>query len=157
MNPRGPDDAAPAYSYSYQSPTYVYPSGQTYSYSTETTTSSPYSDPAYSYPAYSAPAAPYTDGITVYGRRTWRGGNDEHPELSRPVSYRDLDLRTEAGVAELKARIARTARRLCSELGEPPAREQNTTVLPSCQAAARDSAYQQVQAAVDSARYWANR
>jgi hypothetical protein len=74
---------------------------------------------------------PVTDegGITVYGRPYL---NEEHPMLSQSVSYADLDLSTAAGVEELRYRIRQTANDLCARLGEPPAIEQNTTVLPSC-------------------------
>jgi UrcA family protein len=90
------------------------------------------------------------NGITVYGRVS---PYEQHPMLSQRVSYRDLDLSTRAGVQTLKWRVRQTANALCARLGERPGIEQNTTVLPSCQAAARDSASIQIGKAVQAARY----
>lgn len=100
-----------------------------------------------------AAQAPYADGITVYGHRGVHRLPNGEPELSRRVSYADLDLTTPEGQAELNWRIDDTAQSLCARLGEPPERDQNTAVLPSCQAAARQSAYGQVRRAIDYARY----
>lgn len=88
-------------------------------------------------------------GITVYGQRLPPG---EPQELSKPVSFRDLDLKTDAGVRILQERVTSAAADLCQQLGEPEERAQNTTVLPSCQAAARGSAAWSVRRAVASAR-----
>jgi UrcA family protein len=100
-------------------------------------------------PAHSATS----DGVTVYGRQLLPG---EPYSLSERVNIRDLDLATRAGVNEARFRIASTANALCSALGERPEREQNTTVLPSCQGAARQGATGQVMRAVDAARYRAS-
>jgi UrcA family protein len=100
--------------------------------------------------AQSHAAPTYSDGIVVYGRAPSPG---EPYALSQTVSYRDLDLSTRYGVETLKWRIAETARALCADIGERPEREQNTTVLPSCQGSARESAAGQVMRAVRDARY----
>jgi UrcA family protein len=107
--------------------------------------------PAYSPPSYSTPAYSdaYAGGVTVYGRAP-----RDLDELSQTVSFRDLDLTTRAGVDQLRWRIRNAAEALCGSLGEGREYEQNTAVLPSCQAAARDRAEFQVRRAVDYARYW---
>lgn len=92
----------------------------------------------------------YSGEITVYGRAPMPG---EPYSLSQTVSYRDLDLSTRYGVETLKRRVSEAARAMCADLGERPEREQNTTVLPSCQGAARESAAGQVMRAVQGARY----
>jgi len=96
-----------------------------------------------------APGAATAAGVVVYGQR-FRPG--EPAELSMPVSFRDLDLRTDAGVRALQQRVATAANDLCKRLGEPEERAQNTAVLPSCQAAARGSAAWGVRRAVNQAR-----
>jgi UrcA family protein len=116
----------------------------------EVVTSAPY-ESAYS-TTYTAPAAVYEDpGITVYSR-PYRHENSRG-EISGRVSYADIDLSTEAGANALRWRVDREAKSLCAELGEPEEIGQNTSVLPSCQAAARDTAYAQVRSAVAAARY----
>lgn len=106
--------------------------------------------PHYRYPDYRSQGPSYSDGITVYGRAP---SATEPYSLSQTVSYADLDLSTRAGLNTLRWRIGEAANALCGQLGQPSEREQNTTVLPSCQASARDAASGQVQRAVDRARY----
>lgn len=98
--------------------------------------------------AASAPAAAQTaEELTVIGRY---GPAGEVRTLSGIVSYRDLDLTTEAGRKTLKERIKTTARDLCVRLGEPPT--ERTPPAPSCQQAAIDNAWDQQQVALAQAR-----
>jgi UrcA family protein len=66
---------------------------------------------------------------------TGRLGNvpDSVRSLSRPVSYADLDLSTEAGRHVFKQRISLTARWLCDKLGESGSGD---ALAPSCRDAA---------------------
>ena len=95
----------------------------------------------------------YADGITVYGHPGRHRLPNDDPELSRRVHYSDLDLTTQAGQDVLNWRIARTAQELCSRLGEDNEQSQNSAVLPTCQAAARDSAYAQAHRVIEAAQY----
>jgi UrcA family protein len=61
-----------------------------------------------------APAFGQEPVSTVMGHRVADGGR----VLSATVSYRDLDLRTSDGQAQLHHRVWRTAERLCSRAGE---------------------------------------
>jgi UrcA family protein len=120
-------------------------------------------DPAYGpygpYPApqpYPAPVyapAPYADGVTVYGRPAPYRVPDHVQELSAGVVYNDLDLATREGQDELNWRIARTADDLCDRLGEGDEAGRRSSVLPTCQASARDGARGQVRRAVKDAQY----
>jgi UrcA family protein len=58
---------------------------------------------------------------------------DNVKSLSRPVSYADLDLSTEAGRHVLHQRVSLTARWLCDKLGEGGAGD---SLAPSCRDAA---------------------
>lgn len=78
------------------------------------------------------------DELTVTGRY---GVGPEVRSLSAAVSYRDLDLTTEAGRAVLRQRVKDTARDLCERLGE--ANTTDTPLIPSCERAAVDSASRQ--------------
>lgn len=66
---------------------------------------------------------------------TGRLGNvpDSAKSLSRPVSYADLDLSTEAGRRVLHQRVSLTARWLCDKLGEGGSGD---SLAPSCREAA---------------------
>ena len=66
---------------------------------------------------------------------TGRLGNvpDSTKSLSRPVSYADLDLSTEAGRRILHQRVSLTARWLCDKLGEGGSGD---SLAPSCRDAA---------------------
>ena len=61
--------------------------------------------------------------------------------LQFPVSYRDLDLSTEAGRKILRHRVALTARYLCGKLGES---DTSPGVVPSCRQAAVTDAMKRV-------------
>ncbi len=61
-----------------------------------------------------AAAQSTVDEIVIY---PYAGTDREPATLSRVVSFRDLDLRTQAGQDALKDRIQSTARDLCDELG----------------------------------------
>jgi UrcA family protein len=106
-------------------------------------------DPVYGPAPY---PAPYADGITVYGRPAPYRVPDYVQELSATVAYDDLDLATREGQDELNWRIARTADELCGRLGEGEEAGRNRSVLPTCQASARDGARSQVRRAVKDAR-----
>lgn len=98
-------------------------------------------------------APPYADGVTVYTRPPPYRVPDDVRELSAGVAYDDLDLATREGRDILDWRIARIADRLCDRLGEGEEAGRNSSVLPTCQASARDSARGQVRRAVEDARY----
>jgi UrcA family protein len=70
--------------------------------------------------------------------------------LAYPVSYRDLDLRTEVGRNELSRRIEITADYLCKRLGEEE-KEPSSAYLPSCRADAIGRAKAAAAAARDEA------
>lgn len=85
--------------------------------------------------------------LTVMGRV---GVDGELKELSRVVSYADLDLRTEAGQDALRSRIRATAEELCQALDEP--QYQTGSVVPSCENDAVQNAMGQFETAVAQAR-----
>lgn len=66
---------------------------------------------------------------------------DSVQSLSQAVSYRDLDLSTAAGRAEVRHRIKLTARYLCNKMGES---DSSSSVAPSCQQAATDDAMKRI-------------
>jgi UrcA family protein len=74
------------------------------------------------------------DEITVVGST---GPDGKPASLSRVVSLSDLDLRSDAGVKEMRNRIRVTARDLCNELGEGPP---STPLDASCQSVALKNA-----------------
>jgi len=84
--------------------------------------------------------------VTVVGRI---GPEGEPQTLSRTVSYRDLDITTDAGQTELKRRINDTARDLCRQLGETGG---STGVVPSCEDAAVKDATAQMRRHVAAAQ-----
>lgn len=98
--------------------------------------------------AVAAPAlAQEVEEITVVGRL----GPDGRPAtLSRIVSYRDLDLTTNAGQDMLRRRIRDTARDLCAELGEP-SRTSGPGLVTSCREQAERDAIGQMRIAVANA------
>ncbi|MDX3885351.1 UrcA family protein [Edaphosphingomonas haloaromaticamans] len=55
--------------------------------------------------------------------------------VSQPVSYSDLDLSTDAGVATLKSRVSRAADRICGRTGNVP-----TVASARCRAKAIEGA-----------------
>lgn len=96
-----------------------------------------------------APAlAQEVEEITVIGRFDPDG---RPATLSRVVSYRDLDLTTQAGQDMLRQRIRDTARDLCTELGEPT-RASAGSPVPSCREQAERDAFSQMKIAIASAR-----
>jgi UrcA family protein len=70
--------------------------------------------------------------------------------ISVPVSYRDLDLTTEAGRSTLRQRVNSTARDACRRLGE--ANMGGTAAQPSCERDAMNSATGQMQQAFAQAK-----
>jgi UrcA family protein len=78
-----------------------------------------------------AHAQPTSEEIIVTGR--YGTVPESVKSLSLAVSYRDLDLSTPSGQAELKHRIGLTARFLCDKLGES---DSSSGVVPSCRDAA---------------------
>jgi UrcA family protein len=87
------------------------------------------------------------DGVTVYGRRLPPG---EPGELSRAVSYRDLDLRTDMGATTLRKRVKDTAAELCKELGDTETR--STSIIPTCEEVAVGAASWDVRRVITAAR-----
>jgi len=79
-----------------------------------------------------------SEDITVTGR--YGRVPDSVRSLSQAVSYADLDLSTKAGKAELRHRVALTARYLCDKLGEPA----TSSPPPSCRDAAVSDAMSRV-------------
>lgn len=77
--------------------------------------------------------------ITVTGR--YGRVPDSTQSLSQGVSYADLDLSTKAGKAELRHRVALTARYLCDKLGESAT---SSPPVPSCRDAAVSDAMARV-------------
>jgi UrcA family protein len=95
-----------------------------------------------------AAAAPAFAQTTV-GELTVTGAwyEDGRPvSLSRPVSYADLDLRSQRDQDILRQRVNATAREICDELGED--RPNHTNLGKSCQVRAINDAMSQVGAAV---------
>lgn len=96
--------------------------------------------------ALAAPVlAQSVDELTITGRY---GSMDNVRELSRVVTYSDLDLTTPAGVDGLKFRVKDTARGLCAELGESGS---GGPLVPSCERQAINDAMAQVNMAIASA------
>ena len=87
------------------------------------------------------------DELTVTGHYSASG---EPRTMARVVSYRDLDLTTDAGMARLERRIHRAAHAVCRQLGEP-----NTPsgVAPSCDSDAISTAMNQAHDAEHNARH----
>jgi UrcA family protein len=97
----------------------------------------------YAYSAYDHSSdVASVDEMVVAGRYRYNGPNT----LSRPVSYRDLDLATYAGREALKMRVRMTARDICRELGE--SRHNGGPLMRSCEDDAVRSARSQVRYAV---------
>ncbi len=70
-------------------------------------------------------------------------------ELTRRVSYADLDLSKYADVTELKTRIETTAKEFCEQLADMfPFNPANRGEISSCTNQAVDGAEEQVQAAI---------
>jgi UrcA family protein len=80
-------------------------------------------------------AGAVADEVVVTGR--YRVG-PEVRRLAAPVSYRDLDLTTDAGRDVLRQRVRATAQDLCRRLGE--ANMGSTLAQPSCERDAINSA-----------------
>jgi UrcA family protein len=92
-----------------------------------------------------APATAQTlDELTVVGPR----GPNGPDTLSRAVDISDLNLRYDADMREMRARVRTTARQLCEELGETG----GPGVTPSCVDAAVQGAQRQVRFAIAQAR-----
>jgi UrcA family protein len=70
--------------------------------------------------------------------------------ISRPVRFDDLDLRTEWGARELRARIEYAARDMCNQLDT--LYPVSTSDSPPCFRTAVDNAMYQADAAIDAAR-----
>jgi UrcA family protein len=85
--------------------------------------------------------------LTVIGK--W--GPDGPTSLSRAVDISDLDLRSDAGVSEMKARVRATANDICNEL-EGKGGGGPSGLLPSCQNDAIRSAQSQMNIAIAQAR-----
>jgi UrcA family protein len=95
-----------------------------------------------------APALAQTVGeLTVIGK--W--GPNGPTSLSRAVDISDLDLRSDAGVSEMKARVRATADDICNEL-EGKGGGGPSGLLPSCQNDAIRSAQSQMNMAIAQAR-----
>jgi UrcA family protein len=85
--------------------------------------------------------------FTVLGRHDAR---DEH-SLTAAVSYRDLDLTTRDGRAALRARVWKTAEKLCARIGE--SHVSSATRALSCEDQAVYGASGQLQTAIAQARF----
>jgi UrcA family protein len=85
--------------------------------------------------------------FTVLGRHDT---GDEH-SLTAAVSYRDLDLATRDGRAALRARVWKTAEKLCARIGE--SHINSATRALSCEDQAVYGASGQLQAAFAQARF----
>jgi UrcA family protein len=84
--------------------------------------------------------------------RTAIGAKIEVIELSRRVSYADLDLNRPADVTELKTRIETTAKESCEQLSDMfPSNPSDRNELRRCTNQAVDGAEEQVQAAIAAA------
>lgn len=75
----------------------------------------------------------------------------EQLRLSRPVSYKDLDLSTQAGQDELKKRIRQVAQQSCQELSRTDAMNPTLSDASTCVRQAVSSAAPQMRIAVASA------
>jgi UrcA family protein len=82
--------------------------------------------------------------------RTYSGIPVERVSLARQVSYRDLDLTTQSGVANLTSRIAATAKQACSKLDAlyPPSVYPPESTYDECVQSAVDGGMVQARAAV---------
>jgi len=73
--------------------------------------------------------------------------------MSRGISYRDLDLTSDADVAKLEVRVKQTAEEICRQLDRPP---KSISISPkdmkTCVRSASENALADVRAAVASAR-----
>jgi UrcA family protein len=78
------------------------------------------------------------------------GAPVEEITLTRRVTFRDLDLATAAGGAELEKRVKDAARALCQELDRRSPLMEKTAV--PCAKTATENAMIQVQAAIAAAR-----
>ena len=95
-----------------------------------------------------APAMAQTvEELTVTGRQ---GVGPNTRSLSAVVSYRDLDLTTEAGRTVLTQRVRSTAQDLCRRLGEDNMGATGTA--PSCEQDAIGSVSEQQRVAIANAR-----
>ena len=98
--------------------------------------------------AWAASAQPQTVAEEVVVTARYKG--KELRSLSVPVSYRDLDLTTEAGRETLKKRVKDTANDACRRLGE--GNLGGTYALPSCEREAINSVAGQEQQAFAHAK-----
>jgi UrcA family protein len=96
--------------------------------------------------AVAQPGYATVDELTVTGRY---GVGANVPSLSTAVSYRDLDLTTNAGRDALSQRVRSAAYDLCRRLGESGAGD--TALAPSCERDAMNSARDQERLAVATA------
>lgn len=97
--------------------------------------------------ALSAPAiAQEVDEITVIGSFAPDGRPNS---LSRVVNISDIDLRTDAGVSEVRSRVKATARDLCRELGEL---DRGGGVVRPCEDKAVADAMSQARPIIQAAR-----
>lgn len=77
------------------------------------------------------------------------------PGTSRPVSYRDLDLASPAGVAALKARVHAAVRRVCPDVDLRELRQLRG--MTACRSEAARMADAQIAAVIDTAQRLAAR
>jgi UrcA family protein len=96
--------------------------------------------------AQSLGAQTVADELTVTGRY---GVGPNVRSLSTAVSYRDLDLTTQAGRDALSQRVRAAARDLCRRLGEPG--NLGTAAAPSCERDAINSTRDQQRLAAANA------
>jgi len=88
----------------------------------------------------------------VVGRSSTTGADIEEIELTRQVSYADLDLCKHADVMTMETRIENTAEESCKELSDMfPLNPSNRTEIASCTRKAVDGAKQQLQKAITAA------
>ena len=73
----------------------------------------------------------------------------DHVTLTHLVSYEDLDLTTQAGVQELRRRVAETARFACEQLDQLYPRQSESVAV--CTEAAIQETETQVDAAINAA------
>jgi len=108
--------------------------------------------PAYYTPASTASTVGYEEDIVItpYGIRESRDGT---LTLSRTISTKGLDLRSDAGVDELHRRISWTAQDICDELDDA-ARSATMTSDRDCVRDAVRGARAQADALVTRAQYY---
>jgi UrcA family protein len=70
--------------------------------------------------------------------------------MSYRVSYSDLDLRTQAGVSELEARVAKAAKEACAAIDRQYAKSEPRGA--ACAKAAVDEAMSQIEEAINRSR-----